>query len=119
MPEVPDHTGTIAIVSVTMIIIVSAGDRALPDHRDVREDTLIVQIDTHEATDMATITTTAESGTIAREIVIVTETVTETVTVTGIVTEIAIGEAPGGKIALREERNGVKLLALLALAVQQ
>ena len=115
MLEVPDHTGTIAIVIVTMIIIVSAGDRALPDHRDVREDTLIVQIDTHEATDMATITTTAESGTIAREIVIVTETVT----VTGIVTEIAIGEAPGGKIALREERNGVKLLALLALAVQQ
>jgi hypothetical protein len=113
MPEVPDHTGTIAIVSVTMIIIVSAGDRALPDHRDVREDTLIVQIATHEAIDMATITTTAESGTIAREIVIVTETVS------GIVTEIAIGEVPGGKIALKEERNGVKLLALLALAVQQ
>jgi hypothetical protein len=106
----------IAIVIVIMIIIVSAGDRALPDHRDVREDTLIAQIATHEAIDMAIITTTVESGTIAREIVIVT--VTATATVSGIATEIAIGEAPGGKIALKEKRNGVKLLGLLALAVQ-
>jgi len=112
-PEVPDHIGTIAIVIATMIIIVSADARALPDHRDVREDTLTAQIDTQEAIGMVITTTTAESGTIAREIVTVTETVS------GIATETATGEVQGGKIALKEERNGVKLLALLALAVQQ
>lgn len=114
-------TDTAIAITTTAMITVIADDRARLGRPDAREGILMVEIDTHVATSTATTTTMVASAIIVKEIATVSVSVIATEKEIEIVSETVsvIEEVQGEKIALKGERNGVKLLVQSALEVQQ
>jgi hypothetical protein len=114
---------TVTVIATIVMIIATVDDWVLLGRPDAHEDILIAETVTRAATDMVITTTMVASAITVREIVIMIaieieiEIETASETETGIV--IVIEEVQGGKIALKGERNGERLSALLELEVQQ